>query len=99
MSSKKADSKQLTDDEQQDRFEEINTRALAIADAAVSSTIRSMTIDRYLDKEHWRNLATDFDGQPVSTVFSIEVEYAEMRGMLKHHPTRPELVQIVQVPA
>jgi hypothetical protein len=74
---------------------EQNRLAHILAVIAVESILNGMTIEQEIDGERWRSLDDEWDFHPFRENFADEVRYAELRGMLRHHPTRPELVQLV----
>lgn len=47
-------------------------------------------VTAFIDGERWHRMDDEF-----AICFADELRYAELRGMLRHHPTRPELVQLV----
>lgn len=78
--------------------EEINKRALALADQYINSLIDGNTVCEEVDGELYADLKSlVFSTRTFKKEFAFEVEYAEARGLFSHHPTRPNLIQIVEV--
>jgi hypothetical protein len=65
-----------------------------LADEASISAVECMTLSKEIDGDKW----LDLDSDDIE-VLSREILYLEWRGLLRHHPTDPNLVQIVEVPA
>lgn len=73
--------------------------AHVLADEASISAVECMTLSKEIDGDKWLDLdSDDIEGKNIE-VLSREILYLEWRGLLRHHPTDPNLVQIVEVPA
>jgi hypothetical protein len=92
--------KQMSDDEIQNRFEEINAMARELADEAVRLTIEGGALLEFIGGETWFNTdcSTLRGCGTLRNSLELAFRYAEARNLLRHHPTRPNLVQIVEVP-
>ena len=76
--------------------EEADRLAHELALASAISAIDSMASIREVDGETWRDLDYNCDGNgPIKDFLEDDCLYLELRGALRHHPTRPNLVQIV----
>lgn len=78
--------------------QEINNLARELADESVVNLIESMTHSEMVDNELWHNLDSPFFEDSVAVSFERDIRFAEARGLLRHHPTQNNLVQIVEVP-
>ncbi len=76
---------------------EVLKLAYELADAAATSAIESMAYTVRINGEMWSDLASKGPGdEPLRVECANEIRYAEARKLLRHHPTRPYLVQIVE---
>jgi hypothetical protein len=74
-----------------------DTLAREIADSYAPELITNHCDLVETDGEAWLDLDSDgLPGVPVRELAETEIKYCEARKMLRHHPTRPNLVQIVE---
>lgn len=77
------------------RFRKIAAERLAqeIADEAAWIVIMAGCNIKMVDGIKWWNTK---DMDPVDLPIDKEVRYLELRGLLEHHPTDPNLVRVIQ---
>jgi hypothetical protein len=76
----------------------IETIAFELADEYAISCIEGMTHPVDADGESWQSLDGDLFAGTILEALDREIRYAEARGLIRRHATRPELVQFVEVP-
>jgi hypothetical protein len=76
--------------------EEVSHLAHELAEMEARSLISSVSCEEEIDGVEWIDVTQDaLAGEPVADACKDELRYLELRGMLEHHPTRPNLVRIV----
>ena len=73
--------------------------AVELADELSFSSIDSQCRTEFVDGAQWADLDTQSSFDPRYTVeeaFPDEIRYCELRGLLRRHPERPNLVQEIE---
>jgi limonene-1,2-epoxide hydrolase len=76
--------------------EEEYTLAQKIATETCVSTIECMTTEETIDGATWIDISVMGVFKPVNLEAAEEIRYLALRNLLRYHPTRPNLVQIVE---
>ena len=76
---------------------EINKLAHDLALQAASGAIDALSLDVTLDGKVWKDIAGDWNGQPIGSVLKTELRYLTLRGALAWHPEKPNLLRIKEV--
>lgn len=77
--------------------EEVDRLAHELAAQWIGSILYSETEEIEVDGETWLDLNSPSSLEFLVIVqFADEIRYAELRNLLRHHPTQPNLVQIVE---
>lgn len=74
--------------------EDLADLAFNIADEHCADLIESCTVDIVLDGEPWLTFGGGQRCNELREDCADEIDYLEARGLLRRHPTRPELVRI-----
>jgi hypothetical protein len=77
-----------SDDEVQDRFEDVNAMAVEIADIHAVSAVEGVSQPQVMEGG-----ALWYDPSNCANYCALELRYCEARNLLRHHPTRTNLVR------
>ena len=61
--------------------------------------LRSHATHEFDEQEEWLNIDVSVSDKPLGLVLKKELRYLTLKKVLRWHPRKPNLVQIVEVPA
>jgi hypothetical protein len=76
---------------------EENDLAHGIAEEAARGLIESISVEEEIDGREWIDINhVALDVETVAEACEDDIRYLELRGLLEHHPTRPNLIRLVE---